>query len=64
MRAVRPDVFRETHQCARSGDKIGRGKVGYQDTECIAKLYLGSRMTGADKKKIEEPVAYPLITVR
>jgi len=53
MRAVRSDVFRETHQSSRSRDKIGQGKVYYRDTECITKLYLGSRMTDADKKKIE-----------
>ncbi len=57
MRAVRSDVFRETHQSSRSRDKIGQGKVYYRDTECITKLYLGSRMTDADKKKIEEALA-------
>jgi hypothetical protein len=36
-------VFRETHQCSRSRHKIGQGKVYYRDTECITKLYLGSR---------------------
>jgi hypothetical protein len=51
MRAVRSDVFRETHQSSRSRDKIGQGKVDYQDTERIAKFYLGSRMTDADKRK-------------
>lgn len=54
MRAVRPDVFRETHQSSRSGDNIGRGKVDYRDTECIAKLYLGSRMTDADKEALAQ----------
>src|SRR6266478_2556108 len=57
MRAVRSDVLRETHQRSRSRDKIGQGKVYYRDTECITKLYLGSRMTDADKKKIEEALA-------
>ena len=57
MRAVRSDVFRETHQSSRSRDKIGQGKVYYRNTECITKLYLGSRMTDADKKKIEEALA-------
>ncbi len=57
MRAVRSDVFRETHQSSRSRDKIGQGKVYYRNTECITKLYLGSRMTDADKKKIEEAPA-------
>ena len=51
MRAVRSDVFREAHQSSRSRDKIGQGKVYYRDTECITKLYLGSRMTDADKRK-------------
>ncbi len=51
MRAVRSDVFRETHQSSRSGDKISQGKVYHRDTECITKLYLGSRMTDADKKE-------------
>jgi hypothetical protein len=36
-------VFRETHQSSRSRHKIGQGKVYYRDTECITKLYLGSR---------------------
>ena len=36
-------MFRETHQCSRSRHKIGQGKVYYRDTECITKLYLGSR---------------------
>ena len=57
MRAVRSDVFRETHQSSRSRDKIGQGKVYYRDTECITKLCLGSRMNDADKKKIEEALA-------
>jgi hypothetical protein len=35
MRAVRSDVFRETHQSSRSRDKIAQGKVYYRDTECI-----------------------------
>jgi hypothetical protein len=57
MRAVRSDVFRETHQRSRSRDKIGQGKVDYQDTECLAKFYLGSRMTDADRKTIEKVLA-------
>jgi hypothetical protein len=71
MRAVRSDVFREIHQSSRPRDKIGQGKVYCRDesccvpstdqhatlTECITKLYLGSRMTDADKKKIEEALA-------
>jgi hypothetical protein len=56
MRAARSDVLRETHQSSSSTDKIGQGRVYYRDTECITKLYLGSRMTDADKKKSKEPL--------
>jgi hypothetical protein len=45
-------------------DKIGQGKVYYRDTECITKLYLGSRMTDADKKKAQKALAHLARQVR
>jgi hypothetical protein len=32
----------------------GQGKIHYRDTECVTKVYLGSRISDADKKKIEK----------
>jgi hypothetical protein len=49
MRTVRSDVFRETHQSSRSRNKIGQGKVYYQDTEGITELYLCSWMTDSPR---------------
>ena len=64
MRAVRADVFRETHQYSRSRHKIGQGKVYYRDTACVTKVYLGSRISDADKKKIDKALSRSDIVVK
>jgi hypothetical protein len=51
-------VFRETHQSSHSRDKIGQGKVYYQDTEGITELYLCPRMTDSPRD-LSRPGAAP-----
>jgi signal transduction histidine kinase len=59
MRAVRADVFRETHQSSRSRHKIGQGKVYYRDTACITKLYPGSwRLLKEDASRRSTSIEY------
>ena len=41
-----------------------QGRVDYRDTECVTKVYLGSRMADADKKKIEKALKPLDITIK
>jgi hypothetical protein len=42
----------------------GQGKVYYRDTACVTKVYLGSRISDADKKKIDKALSRSDIVVK
>jgi Protein of unknown function (DUF2971) len=42
----------------------GQGKVDYHDTKCVSRVYLGSRISPANKKKIETALKKARIATR